>query len=159
MGKKRAGGRWKLAVMVLLAWPVALGLPSAVGAATMTEIVPFTIVDMPNPCNGDLVTIVGTMKIVTVTNNHKVELQTNWPDTSGFALDGTRYQANDASHFYVFSVPSGAFTIGLHDSFELVSQDGSSNFLILMNESVTLDLVTGDMTTKLSGPGPECSGP
>jgi hypothetical protein len=136
---------------------LALGLPVAARAATFTEVVPFSYL-VENPCNGDMVAVTGTMKIVTVTNNHKVELQTNWPDTSGLALDGTRYQANDVSHLYVFSVPSGALTVGLHDSFELVSQDGSSNFLVHMNESITFDLVTGEMTTKLSGPGAECSG-
>ena len=125
----------------------------------MTEVFPFTFYDVPNPCNGDLVTIVGTQKITTVTNNHKGEAQTNWPDTSGLAVDGTRYQANDTTHTYAFSVPSCAFTVGLHDSFELISQDGTSNFLIHMNESLTIDPVTWEISTKMSGPGAQCSGP
>src|SRR6266540_6980029 len=49
----------------------------------------------------------------------------NWPDTSGVSTTGVAYQVNDENHLFVLTVPDGGFTIGVRDSFELVSQDAS----------------------------------
>jgi hypothetical protein len=108
-----------------------------------------------NPCNGDVVTFAGLSHTVTVLNGNQVTIQENWPDTSGVAVDETTYQVNDANHVFVRSVPGGAFTLTLSDSFEFVSNDGSSNFLVHMGIEVSFP--SGD--TDVRGAGEECSGP
>jgi hypothetical protein len=131
---------------------------STAAAESVQTTTPFAIAAAPNPCNGDVVNVVGQSHVVTVVNDHKLEVQENWPDTSGVALDGTTYQVNDANHSYFTTAPDGGFTFGLRDSFELVSNDGSSNDLVHVTVELSFDPDTG-FETKISGAGTECSGP
>ena len=140
---------------MLAAAAVLLLFAAAGAAATGQTTVPFSQI-VTNPCNGDVVVIAGEMHMVAITSDTKAEIQTNWPDTTGIALDGTRYQANDANHFFIVSVPSGRFTIGLQDSYELVSQDASPNFLMHELLEITFDPSSG-FSVKMRGE-PECSG-
>lgn len=133
---------------------VALAMVGSAAATTSQMTVPFSDV-VDNPCNGDVVAITGTMHIVTIENDNKAEIQVNWPDTSGVSLTGTKYQANDTTHTYVFSTGPNAFIFTFHDSYELISQDNTSNFLV--HEEVRINLLTSETT--LHGGGVECSGP
>lgn len=147
-----------------LAWLIASAVvvgavfacPSAL-AETAEMTTPLVFVTT-NPCNGgEVVNVVGQSHMVTVINDNKLEVQENWPDTSGVALDGTTYQVNDANHTFAMTVPDGGFTIGLRDSFELVSNDQSSNFLVHVTVELTFDPKRG-FDPKISGAGTECSG-
>ncbi len=131
---------------------------STAAAETMQTTTPFAF-PVTNPCNnGEVVNVVGQSHMVTVINDNKLEVQENWPDTSGVALDGTTYQVNDANHAFEMTVPDGGFTIGLRDSFELVSNDQSSNFLVHVTVALIFDPKKG-FDDKISGAGAECSGP
>jgi hypothetical protein len=138
----------------LTAAALALAFAPAASATTTQLTVPFSDV-VPNPCNGDMVAVTGAYHAVEISGNNQLEIQTNWPDTSGVSLTaGTLYQANQTTHVYFFSTGPKAFTFTIADSYELVSQDGSSNFLV--HESATFDL-SGDVL--FSRGGEECSGP
>jgi len=127
-------------------------------AETTQMTTPFAMV-VTNPCNnGEVVNVVGQSHMVTVINDNKLEVQENWPDTSGVALDGTTYQVNDANHTFAMTAPDGGFTIGFRDSFELVSNDQSSNFLVHVTVALIFDPKKG-FDDKISGAGAECSGP
>jgi hypothetical protein len=147
----------RIAGLAVLTAATALVVIPAIGAAASGQTtMPFTQV-MTNPCNGDVVTITGEMHMVSVMSDRKAEIQTNWPDTRGVAMTtGTLYQANDANHLFIVSVPSGRFTIGLQDSYELVSQDASPNFLVHELMEITFDPSSG-FSVKMRGE-PECSG-
>jgi hypothetical protein len=133
-----------VAIAALLSAPGAL-------AATTQMTSPFSDL-MPDPCTGDLVLVTGTLHVAGVSNNNKAEVQTNWPDTRGFSLT-REYQANDASHTFVFTTGPNAFTFGFSDSFELVSLDGASNFLV--HEEVKINLLT--METTFTRGGMKCT--
>jgi hypothetical protein len=139
--------RYFLAVSALALWLV----PRATAMASQTTV-PFSYM-MTNPCTpADTVAVTGTMHAVMFSNGSKGTIQIDWPDTSGISLTtGTLYQANDATHVFVFS--SGQITIS--DSYELVSQNGTSNFLV--HESILIDLFSEEIT--LVRGGEECSGP
>jgi hypothetical protein len=146
----------RIAGLAVLTAATALVVIPAIGAAASGQTtVPFTQ-PMTNPCNGDVVTVTGEMHMVLVMSNNKAEIQTNWPDTNGMAINGTLYQANDANHFFIVSVPSGRSTIGLQDSYELVSQGASPNFLVHELMEITFDPSSG-FSVKMRGE-PECSG-
>lgn len=134
---------------------VGLLAATAASATTTQTYVPFADPDVINPCNGDIVAVTGTMHLVAVSNDNKAEIQINWPDTTGVAVDGTRYQANDTTHTYLVTTGPNAFTFTFHDSYELISQDNTSNFLV--HEDVTINLLT--MEASLQRGGAECSGP
>lgn len=140
---------------VLAAAAILLVFAGAGAAATGQTTVSFSDT-VTNPCNGAVVVITGTMHMVVIASDTKAEIQTNWPDTTGIAVDGTLYQANDANHFFIVSVPSGRFKIGLQDSYELVSQDASPNFLVHELMEITFDPSSG-FSVKMRGE-PECSG-
>jgi hypothetical protein len=157
MGKRHAG-RCSIVAAVAAGF-VALGLPSAAGAATFTEVMPFSDF-VENPCNGDMVAITGTMKVTMITAGNKGKTQTSWPDTSGVALlSGTRYQANETTHTTVFPISSTKFVFAFAEEYELVSQDATSNFLIHMGVEITFDLSIPDATVTKTRGGTECSGP
>ncbi len=134
-----------------------LGLPPSATAASTQVTTPFTDV-VTNPCNGDEVVITGYSHLVMVLNDNTVEIQENWPDTSGVSTTGVAYQVNDANHLFVLTVPDGGFTIGVRDSFELVSQDASANFLVHETVELVFSPRNG-LSTKIRGAGVECSGP
>jgi len=133
-----------------------LVLAFAPGAAAMTTQITAPYSDLvPNPCNGDLVAVTGTYHAAMISNKNEGKIQTSWPNTSGVSLTtGTLYQAPQTFHTYVVSTGPNAFTFSVADSYELVSQDGTSNFLV--HEAVTFDLLTGDVT--FSRGGEDCSG-
>jgi hypothetical protein len=120
---------------------------SAASATTTQTTIPFSVL-LLDPCTEELVLVTGTLHVVAVSNNNKAEVQTNWPDTTGFSLT-RKYQANDASHTFVFTTGPKAFTFGFSDSFELVSLDGTSNFLV--HEEVKINLLTGETTFTRGG--------
>ena len=144
-------------VTVVAGLAVLAMLASGASAATYDVTTPFTDPAMVNPCNGDVVSVVGEAHDVIVTNDNKFEVQENWPDTSGMTATGTLYQVNDASHIFIVTVPEGSFTIGFRDSFELVSQDASSNFLVHETVEIKFDPKTG-VSMKVTGAGADCSG-
>jgi hypothetical protein len=146
----------RVAGLAVLTVGTAFVVVPAVGAAASETTMPFTQV-MPNPCNDDMVTVTGEMHMVMVMNGNKAEIQTNWPDTSGIAVNGTIYQANDATHFFVVSVPSGQFKLGFQDSYELVSQGPSPNFLVHELIEIVLDPSSNVISMKMRGE-PKCSG-
>jgi hypothetical protein len=141
-----------------LASLMVMALPQAAGAASVDMTTSFGPQVFVNTCNGDVVTVIGEMHMVAVTNDNKAEFQINWPDTAGVADSGRLYQVNDAFHFFIVTVPDGSFTIGLRDSFELVSQDGSSNMLFHETIEITFSPKDG-FGTKITGAGADCSGP
>jgi len=157
MGKAQARGCSIVAAVVT--GLVAVGLPAAARAATFTEMVPFSDL-VENPCNGEMVAITGTMKATMITAGNKGKAQTSWPDTNGVALvSGTRYQANQTTHTTVFLISGTTFVLDFAEEYELVSQEGSSNFLIHMAIESTVDLSTPDVTVTMTRGGAECSGP
>jgi hypothetical protein len=136
-----------------------LSFPGSAGGATSNETVPFTIT-VPNPCTGEEVVVTGKMHMLVVSNDNKFEITTNWTDTTGIALvSGTKYQANETTHFYVVSAPGDSFTVALHDSFELVSLSPTPNFLVHVTIGVRFDPSTGNSAQIERGAGAECSGP
>jgi hypothetical protein len=130
----------------------ALLLVPAASAMTSQTTIPFTDPLVPDTCTGETVFVTGTLHIAAVSNNNKLEVQTNWPDTTGFSLT-REYQANDASHTFAFSTGPKAFTIGFSDSFELVSLDKTSNLLV--HEEVKINLLT--METTFTRGGAKCT--
>lgn len=150
-------GTWRrLAYLVASAGVLAIAVASSTAAGTFQMTTAFTA-PVTNPCNGDPVVVVGQSHTVLVTGENRVEIQENWPDTSGLAADGTLYQANDANHVFVMTVPNGRFTIRLIDSFELVSKDPSANFLVHEIVEVIFDPETG-FNVNIRGAGADCSG-
>ena len=130
---------------------------STAGAATTQITTPFTSVVL-NPCNGELVDVVGQSHMVTVINDNKLDLQENWPDTYGVGTSGTTYQVNDANHVFAATVPDSGFTLVLRDNFELVSNAASANFLVHVTVEFSFDPTKG-FDEKISPTGEECSGP
>lgn len=141
---------------------VAVGLlgllivPSSAAAASGQMTMPFGPTLTANPCNGDMVLVTGRVHAVWISSDNKVETQTNWPDTSGISVvDGTYYQANKTTHFAIQEVPKDTATIILQESYELISQGASPNFLVHM--AIVIDLPSGEV--KLRGdPEGVCSG-
>jgi hypothetical protein len=161
MGKSQARGCSIVAAVVaaVVTGLVALGLPASARAATFTEVVPVSDV-VKNPCNGDMVAITGTMKVTMIMAGNKGKAQTSWPDTNGVALlSGTRYQANETTRTTIFPIVGTTFVVDFAEEYELVSQDGTSNFLIHMAIESTFDLSTPDVTVTMTRGGAECSGP
>ena len=97
------------------------------------------------------------MHMTTISSGTKAEVQTNWQNTTGIGLTGRLYQPNDANHFYILSVPPGRVTIGLRDSFELVSVDNTSNLLV--HELLAITFVNGVPTDVRMQGDATCSGP
>jgi hypothetical protein len=135
-------------------------VPTSAAAATGEDTVAFGPVPMENPCNGDTVMVTGTMHMVWIASDTKLETQTNWPDTTGISLvSGTLYQANDASHFAVLEAPKDTATFTVQDSYELVSQDATSNFVVHASLVIKVDFDPFNVTTKVRGdPDGVCSG-
>jgi opacity protein-like surface antigen len=134
--------RWVLVGSILLAAGASAAvLAPAARATTVQTTTPFTDV-VTNPCNGDVVYVTGTYHAAVISDQTKGEIQTNWPDTSGYTPTGRQYQANDTTHTYVFDASANAFTFGFADEYELVSEDGASNFLVHVD--VKIDLLTGE---------------
>jgi hypothetical protein len=139
---------------------VAVGLlgllvvPSSLAASSQMTL-PFGPTPMVNPCNGEPVIVTGQVHTVWIMSDNKVETQTNWPDTSGIGSSGTYYQANQTTHFAILEVPKDSATIILQDSYELISQGTSPNFLV--HAAIVIDLNTSEV--KLRGdPSGVCSG-
>jgi hypothetical protein len=147
----------RLACLVTPAFVVGTVFACSTAAADTAQTTTAFAFLVTNPCNGEVVSVAGESHMVTVINDNKFEVQENWPDTSGVALDGTTYQVNDANHLFAMTVPDGSFTIGLRDSFELVSNDQSSNFLVHVSVEISFDPKKG-FGDKISGAGTECSG-
>ena len=152
-------GRFRIVgSVVLVCIGMAFGLPSSAAATTTQMIVPVFPPSYPDPCTGDMVFVTGDMHMTAISSGKKVEVQTNWQDTSGVGLpSGTMYQPNDANHFYILSVPKGQVTIGLRDSFELVSLDKNSNLLV--HELLSITFFNGAPTDVRMQGGATCSGP
>src|SRR6266550_4616491 len=96
---------------------VAVGLlslliiPSSLAASSGQMTLPFGPTLMLNPCNGAPVIVTGQVHTVWIMSDHRVETQTNWPDTSGIGASGTYYQANQTTHFPIVEVPKDSATI------------------------------------------------
>jgi hypothetical protein len=151
-------GRCRRLAYLASAGALGLAIVASLAAASTVEMTtPFSSW-VTNPCNGELVYVVGESHTVTVMNDNRVEIQENWPDTSGVATTGTRYQVNDANHTFAASVPDGGFTLGIRDSFELVSEAPSANFLIHASVEFIVDPRKGP-SIKIRGTDGECSGP
>jgi hypothetical protein len=141
--------------MVFLCLVAGLALPSIAGASTTQMTVPINETD-PDACTGEPVLVTGEGHITMISSGSKSEVQTNWQNVSGIGtVTGTRYQANDAQHVYFMNAP-GNTTFSFHDSYELVSLNNTSNFLV--HAFVTIDLSTGSIrvqnTTTCSGSTP-----
>jgi len=152
-------GRFRFVGSVVFAClAVGLGLPSSAEATTTTLTVPADPGPYSDTCTGDMVFVTGDMHMTTIRSGTKVEMQTNWQDTTGVGLpSGTQYQPNDANHLYILSVPKGTVTIALRDSFELVSLDNTPNLLVHMLLSTTF--VDGIPTDAQMQGSATCSGP
>ena len=152
-------GRFRIVgSVVLVCIGMAFGLPSSAAATTTQMIVPVFPPSYPDACTDDTVFVTGAMHMTAISSGTKVEVQTNWQDTSGVGLpSGTTYQPNDANHFYILSVPKGQVTIGLRDSFELVSLDKNSNLLV--HELLSITFFNGAPTDVRMQGGATCSGP
>jgi hypothetical protein len=136
---------------------IGLALPSSAAATATTMTVPADPGPYPDSCSADVVTVTGYAHMTSISSGSKVEIQTNWQDTTGIGLTGRLYQPNDANHFYIMDVPQGQVTLGLHDSFELVSLDNTSNLLV--HELLTITFVNGVPTDMKMQGNASCSGP
>jgi hypothetical protein len=115
------------------------------------------VTEVPNPCTGELVTVTGTLHVVTFMTDNKTGMTTNWPETFGVSNTGGKYQVNDTTQTYFLTAPKNSITFVIHQDLEVVSLDSSPNWLVHMTLGFKFDLDTLTFTDIERGSA-ECSG-
>jgi hypothetical protein len=117
-------------------------------AETDTTTVPFSELT-DNPCNGDLVQVIGLMHLVVIAvephaGGFRITLESNTTDTTGTSiLTGTEYQASHETvqhYVYTSSSDDEADAYTLVHSTELVSLGPESNFILKIIFRAQLDV-------------------
>ncbi len=142
----------------------AAGTP-AFGQATTTttnEEVPLSTTE-PNPCNGDVVAIQGTMHVTNTltldaSGGYHLKSHVNYQDVSGtVALNGRTYRVSTTANETVNDSDSAQFETTVIQTIKLISQGPVPNFFVQVVFHITVN-ANGQTTSTVTDVRSECRG-
>ena len=157
-------GLWLLVVAFVVVLTLLTGAAPAWAQATIFReriVVPFAIDDV-NPCTGEAVSIEGELTI-TVQDVADAQGGEHFTFTlvphlvRGVGESGATYKAVGGARSHFNFTPGGVFNETLTDTFNLISQGGSDNFVTHFVFHVTVN-ANGELTVVVIQEQAECRG-